>query len=930
MTKYSLRARMLILILAPTLIIGLMLSTFFVVHRYNELQNQLIDSGASIIEPLAVASEYGMTFREREPITQLIDRLHRTHSDIVRAISVYDGNNQLFASSNPQHDIELMQIKTGDHMPIGITQLRSGDSLILRTPILAENHTTADETTFRESLARNLGYISIELDLSSVRLQQYQEAFISTLLLLLGLAIAALFAYRLMRDVTGPIRNMVNTVDRIRRGQLDSRVEGDMFGELSTLKNGINSMAMSLTAYHEEVQHNIDQATSDLRETLEQMEIQNVELDLAKKRAQEAARIKSEFLANMSHELRTPLNGVIGFTRQTLKTQLSPTQTDYLQTIERSANNLLTIINDVLDFSKLEAGKLVLEHIPFSLREMLDEVVILLAHSAHDKGLELTINVNNNVPEFVLGDPTRLQQVVTNLLGNAIKFTENGNIDINVELRSQNDPQVELEVQIHDTGIGISERQQAQLFQAFRQADASITRRHGGTGLGLVITQRLVKEMGGDISFYSQLNRGSTFWFHVTLELNTSHNQRSPSMAHLYGKKLAYIEANPTATKAVKEMLASTPVEVIHRTSQPLLPEEHYDFIVYGIPIRLNQHLQDYEERLQQLLSQCDRLILALPSQFQISAEQLKEKGVYACLNKPISSVRLMPHLLEDSNIFIEGGGSRSHQLPMTVMAVDDNPANLKLIGALLEELVETTLLCNSGEEAIELAKNVDMDVILMDIQMPNIDGIRTSELIHLLPHHKNTPIVAVTAHSLSGEREQFIRAGMEDYLSKPIDEEMLKVVLNRYHSSQDCSSQTSATHSAEPLQEQALENHIPKTLDWSLALKQSANKEDLANDLLQMLLDFLPEVSRHVNAIIQGEKVNDTVELIHKLHGSCSYSGVPRLKQLCFYLEQQLRKKVSAEELEPEWLELLDEIDNVTREAAAHLQNESPGAYSS
>lgn len=916
MTKYSLRARMMILILAPTLMMGLLLSTFFVVHRYNELQNQLIDSGASIIEPLAVASEYGMTYRERTPITRLINRLHRTHSDIVRAVSVYDANNLLFASSNSLRDPELLQVAAGDPLPEALTTLRSGDSIILRTPILAENHTAADDSTFRETADRNLGYIAIELDLGAVRLQQYQEAFVSTLLLLLCLGIAILFAYRLMRDVTGPIRNMVNTVDRIRRGQLDSRVEGNMLGELSMLKNGINSMAMSLTAYHEEVQQNIDQATSDLRETLEQMEIQNVELDLAKKRAQEAARIKSEFLANMSHELRTPLNGVIGFTRQTLKTPLSPTQTDYLQTIERSANNLLTIINDVLDFSKLEAGKLVLEHIPFSLREMLDEVVTLLAHSAHDKGLELTINVHNNVPEQVLGDPMRLQQVVTNLLGNAIKFTENGNIDINVELRSQNNLQVELEMQIHDTGIGISEHQQSQLFQAFRQADACITRRHGGTGLGLVITQRLVKEMGGDISFYSQLARGSTFWFHITLELNENHSRLPVSMACLQGKKLAYIEANPTASKAVNDMLATTPAEVIHRTSHTLLTDAHYDLIIYGMPIRLNHHLQDYEAHLQQLLGQCNRLILALPSQFQISAEQLKNKGIYACLSKPLSSVRLLPYLLEDAELIDEHTGKRrGARLPMTVMAVDDNPANLKLIGALLEELVETTLLCNSGEEAIELAKNVSMDLILMDIQMPKIDGIRTSELIRLLPHHSKTPIVAVTAHSLRGEREQFIKAGMEDYLSKPIDEAMLKVLLARHHS-----SQIPPSHAAEPVLEKVAELTSQKTLDWPLALRQSANKEALANDLLQMLIDFLPEVSERVNALTQGKKDDDILALIHKLHGSCSYSGVPRLKQLCFYIEQQLRKNVSAEALEPEWYELLDEIGNVTREANAHL----------
>jgi len=261
------------------------------------------------------------------------------------------------------------------------------------------------------------------------------------------------------------------------------------------LKNGINSMAMSLTAYHEEMQQNIDQATYDLRETLEQMEIQNVELDLAKKRAQEAARIKSEFLANMSHELRTPLNGVIGFTRQTLKTQLTPTQQDYLHTIERSANNLLNIINDVLDFSKLEAGKLVLEHIPFSLHNTLDEMVILLAHTAHEKGLELTLNIKRDVPEQFIGDPLRIQQIVTNLLGNAIKFTEHGNIDIRVEKRSQQHQQAQLEIQIKDTGIGIDETQQTQLFQAFRQADTSISRRHGRNQRNIVdIIQRFVQQ----------------------------------------------------------------------------------------------------------------------------------------------------------------------------------------------------------------------------------------------------------------------------------------------------------------------------------------------------------------------------------------------------------------------------------------------------
>ncbi|TFZ52867.1 two-component sensor histidine kinase BarA [Serratia proteamaculans] len=905
MTKYSLRARMMILILAPTLLIGLLLSTFFVVHRYNELQEQLVDAGASIIEPLAVASEYGMTFRSRESVRQLVSLLHRRHSDIVRSITVFDAQNNLFVTSNYHHNFTQLQLPKGVPIPTDLMLTRRGDSLILRTPILAESQ-YPDQTASSEPEQDNrLGYVAIELDLQSVRLQQYKEVFVSTLLLLLCMCIAILFAYRLMRDVTGPIRNMVNTVDRIRRGQLDSRVEGFMLGELHMLKNGINSMAMSLTAYHEEMQQNIDQATSDLRETLEQMEIQNVELDLAKKRAQEAARIKSEFLANMSHELRTPLNGVIGFTRQMLKTEMSVTQTDYLQTIERSANNLLTIINDVLDFSKLEAGKLVLEHIPFSLRETLDEVIVLLAPSAHEKGLELTLDVHNDVPEQVIGDSLRLQQIITNLLGNAIKFTETGNIDIRVELRGQQDRQMELEVQIHDTGIGISERQQSQLFQAFRQADASISRRHGGTGLGLVITQKLVKEMGGDICFHSQLNRGSTFWFHITLDLHEGMLSLPSNLPDLQGKTLGYIEANPMAAQATLNMLSVTHLVITHSPTLAQLPKKHYDFLLVGVPIPFRENMAQHESKLLAALKIADRVILALPSQSQINAEQLKQQGAAGCLIKPITSNRLFPLLRMETPLRLAAVPEHK-RLPLTVMAVDDNPANLKLIGTLLAEQVEKTLLCESGEEALLLARDNVLDLILMDIQMPNIDGIRTSELIRQLPHHNSTPIVAVTAHAVSGEREHLLQAGMDDYLAKPIDEAMLTRVLARYYS-------------GEPEPETAV-NQPLLSLDWPLALRQAANKPDLAHDLLQMLVDFLPQVSRRVQAMLGGTPDSTILDLIHKLHGSCSYSGVPRLKQLCFYLEQQLRQGVSNDELEPEWLELLDEIELVNQAARAHL----------
>lgn len=648
MTNYSLRARMMILILAPTVLIGLLLSIFFVVHRYNDLQRQLEDAGASIIEPLAVSTEYGMSLQNRESIGQLISVLHRRHSDIVRAISVYDENNRLFVTSNFHLDPSSMQLGSNVPFPRQLTVTRDGDIMILRTPIISESYSPDESPSSDAKNSQNmLGYIALELDLKSVRLQQYKEIFISSVMMLFCIGIALIFGWRLMRDVTGPIRNMVNTVDRIRRGQLDSRVEGFMLGELDMLKNGINSMAMSLAAYHEEMQHNIDQATSDLRETLEQMEIQNVELDLAKKRAQEAARIKSEFLANMSHELRTPLNGVIGFTRLTLKTELTPTQRDHLNTIERSANNLLAIINDVLDFSKLEAGKLILESIPFPLRSTLDEVVTLLAHSSHDKGLELTLNIKSDVPDNVIGDPLRLQQIITNLVGNAIKFTENGNIDILVEKRALSNTKVQIEVQIRDTGIGIPERDQSRLFQAFRQADASISRRHGGTGLGLVITQKLVNEMGGDISFHSLPNRGSTFWFHINLDLNPNIIIEGPSTQCLAGKRLAYVEPNSAAAQCTLDILSETPLEVVYSPTFSALPPAHYDMMLLGIAVTFREPLTMQHERLAKAVSMTDFLMLALPCHAQVNAEKLKQDGIGACLLKPLTPTRLLPALTE-------------------------------------------------------------------------------------------------------------------------------------------------------------------------------------------------------------------------------------------------------------------------------------------
>ncbi|MBD2797543.1 response regulator [Xenorhabdus sp. 18] len=768
MTKYSLRTRMMSLILVPVLLVGTLVSISFISYRYYELKSLIVRSGISIIEPLSIASEVGINLDNHPRVDSLLNNLHNRNSEIVRAIAIFDKDNKLFDISNDKYDVNRLRLTANESMPTTLSKTEYGNSIILRMPITSEmssSYNWQDAANGTLPVTPSIGYIAIDLDLRAAQLQQYKEIATSIILLILCLGGTALFAHVLVRKVTQPLNCMVKAVDRIRQGQLNSRVTGAMPGELSALQNGINTVAESLSKYKDEMQLHIDQATSDLQITMEQLEIQNVELTIAKKRAQEAVRIKTEFLANMSHELRTPLNGVIGFTRQMLKTPITSQQMEYLYVIDRSANNLLKIINDILDFSRLESNKLVLDQVPFLLRDTVNEVIELLTPAASVKNLPLHHYIDEKLPNLMMGDPIRLQQILTNLIGNAIKFTDKGRVTLDVKLRQQQHHLVQLDFTVTDTGIGIKPEYRPILFQAFNQADASITRHYGGTGLGLSITKRLVNEMKGEIDFTSEVAKGTVFYFDIWLE------------------------------------------------------KEEYPFASLPQPL-------------------------------------------------PISSV--------------------SARLPMTVMAVDDNPANLKLIGTLLNELVENTLLCSSGIEALEIAQQHALDLILMDIQMADMDGIQTSEQIRQFPLHQETPIVAVTAFACHEAKS----APFIGCLTKPLDENCLKTWLNQY-----CRQKK------------------PQAIDWDMALTQTAGKASLAQEMLDMLLQSLPDMKRMIEQVLtaDGEAILKHFQHhVHQLHGSCCYNGVPKLKAICELVEKQLQQGVALADLEPELLEFIDEINHV------------------
>jgi two-component system sensor histidine kinase BarA len=919
MHKISLKDWVILLTIIPTTLIGFSLAGYFSYNRYVELNDFLDQRSQSIIEPLAIASTDPMLDNNRDKLRDLINFTHRSQSSIVKGITVFTKDNQVFVTSAYHDNANKMRIKAGSAIPTNTLFEQNSDYLIVRSPIIVKSLAEEDPSQLSQN---NIGYIAMQIEKSQVRYIQQTEILIAFGIALLASILSAFFSIRLISNVTRPVISMVQAIDRIREGKLESRVNGQLIGELNFLKSGINAMAQSLGDYHDEMQGSIEQATHDLRESLEQFEIQNVELDISKRKAQEANRVKSEFLANMSHELRTPLNGVIGFTRQVLKTPLTNTQRDYLQTIERSSANLLAIINDILDFSKLDAGKMVIEKIPFSVREAVEETLTLLAPSAHKKNIEISLQINKNFPDSLIGDAMRIKQIMINITNNAIKFTDKGSVNIDIESESINERTAVIKVSVTDTGIGINIEQQKAIFEAFGQADKSVSRLYGGTGLGLVISQRLVDEMNGTMGVLTEEGKGSTFWFTFQCEINPIPMSELIDYQALADKTILYFEPHDHSRNATHDILSTwemavTPVKNIAQLELVLSDSQHYDFALIGHDVTPTA-LVELKKMIQSLKVNISSIHIAINSNSPNLQEVLLRSGADSCLSKPITPERLSKTFLPQLQMNQEKLLPAENIIPIKVLAVDDNDANLKLINALLLEQVAEVTLASNGYQAVELCKNEKFAMIFMDIQMPIMDGITALENIKAHTFNDKTPTIAVTAHALNEEKDKLLKVGFDAYMTKPIDEAMLRHTIYEYCDLALLGNSTDRQHSNKNNQ---LKNNICNTenepqsslvIDWPLSLSRAANKPELARDMLKGLVQSLPEIKINISESLTSQDIEQLKVLIHKLNGACCYTGVPKLGKITHLIETQLKNGAEIDDLEPEFFEFFEHLDDV------------------